>query len=82
MDEELNGAAEKLLEAAHAYYKAMQKKQLAGGCIWLTDKDGAMVVFTRGEFKNQLLRNIETGLPFERSYSFGTTGDGQGGLKP
>lgn len=71
MDNELQSAAEKLLEAAHAYYKIMQKKDLAGGCIWLTDKDGAMVVFTRGEFKNQLLHNIETRLPFERTYSFG-----------
>lgn len=72
MDTELHSAAEKLLEAAHAYYKIMQKKDLAGGCIWLTDKDGAMVVFTRGEFKNQLLHNIETRLPFEQTYSFGT----------
>jgi hypothetical protein len=30
-----------------------------------------MVVFTRGEFKNQLLHNIETRLPFERAYNFG-----------
>lgn len=76
MDNELQSAAEKLLEAAHAYYKIMQKKDLAGGCIWLTDKDGAMVVFTRGEFKNQLLHNIETRLPFERAYSFGAADEG------
>jgi hypothetical protein len=36
-----------------------------------------MVVFTRGEFKNQLMHNIETRLPFEQAYSFGVTGPGQ-----
>lgn len=82
MNEELHGAAEKLLEAAHAYYKVMQKRQLAGGCIWLTDKDGAMVVFTRGEFKNQLMHNIETRLPFERAYSLGVADDGQSPRTP
>lgn len=71
LDEELQAAAETLLESAHAYFKVMQKKHLAGGCIWLTDKDGAMVVFTRGEFKNQLLHNIETRFDVGRAYSFG-----------
>lgn len=71
MDEELGEAAETLLAAAHAYYKVMQKKRIAGGCIWLTDKDGAMVVFTRGEYRQQLLTNIETEFDAPRVYNFG-----------
>lgn len=80
LDEELGEAAETLLAAARAYYKVMQKKRISGGCIWLTDKDGAMVVFTRGEYKNQLLYNIETKFDADRAYNFGMADvDGQSG---
>lgn len=71
MDEELTASAEKLLAVAHEYYGLMRKRGLAGGCIWLTDASGAMIVFTRGEYKDRLLYNIETNMDAKRAYSFG-----------
>lgn len=73
-DIELYECAETLLSAGHAYFKLMNKRGLAGGCIWLTDKDGAMVVFTRGEYRAQLLHNIEMEIDAKRVHQFGTAG--------
>lgn len=72
MDDELKKSAAALLAAGHAYFQEMRKRNLAGGCIWLTDMDGAMVIFTRGEYRDRLLHNIETNLDAERAVSFGT----------
>ncbi len=77
IDKEMGDAAEALLEAAQAYYRVMQKKRLAGGCIWLTDKDGAMVVFTRGEYRHRLLRNIGSEFDAGLIYNFGVAAAGQ-----
>lgn len=71
MDQELKDAAHKLLTECHAYYNLMRRRGLAGGCVWLTDMDGAMVVFTRGEFRHKLLHNIEMELDAKRAISFG-----------
>jgi hypothetical protein len=71
MDGELKEAASRLLAEAHAYFKLMTKRGISGGCIWLTDQDGAMVVFTRGEYRPQLLHNIEMELDAKRVHSFG-----------
>ena len=72
MDDELKASAQALLSAGHAYFNIMRKHGLAGGCIWLTGMDGAMVVFTRGEYREKLLWNIETSLDAKRAVSFGT----------
>lgn len=71
-DAELKAGAQALLDAGHAYFNMMRKRGLAGGCIWLTGMDGAMVIFTRGEYRSRLLDNIETHLDAKRAYSFGT----------
>jgi hypothetical protein len=71
LDQELEASGRALLEAAHAHYEVMRKKGIAGGCIWLCGKDGNMVIFTRGEYRSQLLRNIETEFDAKRMYMFG-----------
>jgi hypothetical protein len=71
-DVELKACGQALLDAAHAYFKLMRKRGLAGGCVWLTAMDGSMVVFTRGEYRDRLLYNIETNFDAKRAYSFGT----------
>ena len=71
-DDELKTKAQTLLDAAHEYYNVMRKRGLAGGCIWLTGMDGALVVFTRGEYRDKLLWNIESALDAKRAMSFGT----------
>lgn len=67
----LGVAAEKLLRAARKYYKEMEKVNLSAGCIWITDKEGAMVIFTRGEYRQRLLINIENELNARTVYNFG-----------
>lgn len=61
-----------LLEAANIYWEIMRKHGLHGGCIWLTAKDGNMVVFTRGEYREQLLKNITTQYDEGRVFQFGS----------
>ena len=71
MDQELQAAAKRLLEECQSYYDLMRKRGLAGGCIWLTGGDGQMVVYTRGEYRSQLLTNIEMEMDAKRTHSFG-----------
>jgi hypothetical protein len=71
LDQELKDAAQRLLDECHAYYNLMRKRGIAGGCVWLTGMRGEMVVFTRGEFRHQLLHNIEMEIDAERVVSFG-----------
>lgn len=71
MDEELAQGAQRLLDECQLYYDLMRKRNLAGGCIWLTGQDGQLVVFTRGEYRQILLRNIETDFDAKRAVSFG-----------
>lgn len=71
IDTELQEAAQRLLDGAYSYFKLMQKRGLSGGCIWLTDIHGAMIIFTRGEYKDRLLYNIETRIDAERVHNFG-----------
>lgn len=71
IDTELEQSAAQLLAAAHAHFNVMRRRGISGGCIWVTDVDGAMVVFTRGEFRDRLLHNIETRFDAEKAYSFG-----------
>lgn len=60
VDPKLKVAADRLLEAAMAYW--VEYKRVTGGSavVWLTDSDGRMVVLTRGEYRRELMRNIET----------------------
>lgn len=59
MDAERYAAAQALLDAAHAFWKACQKEGQYGAVQWLQGTDGALVVFTRGEYKDRLMHNID-----------------------
>lgn len=53
----LEAKAQQLLDAAHEYWKASSR--VAPGAVrWLTGEDGSLVIFTRGEYREELLRNI------------------------
>lgn len=58
MTQELKDAGAELLRAAYAYWKAYQKTLGSGAVIWLEDTDGKLVIFTRGEYRQQLMSNI------------------------
>jgi len=59
MDRERHEAATVLLAAAHAYWKACSRENQTGAIQWLTDTDGALVIFTRGEYRETLMGNID-----------------------
>ena len=67
--EELNKAASKFIEAGAEYWQAAHKSGVSGAVIWLTcEKTGATAFFTRGEYKDIMLQNIENCSP---TFSFG-----------
>lgn len=69
---DLKKAAERLLDAAMAYWKAYAKETGGSAVVWVSDADGRLVVLTRGEYREQLLSNIHR-LPREHEMirSFG-----------
>ncbi len=69
---DLKDASDRLLNAARDYFNIMRKHNLAGGCIWLMSESGELVIFTRGEYKDQLMRQIEMDRKGPQ-YTFGTT---------
>lgn len=63
----LRETAKALLEAAHDHWRAMQKEAGGAAVIWVTDDDGRMVVFTRGEYAGvirEALRQRDPGAPW------------------
>ena len=56
---ELDEACRHLLESAHRFWKLQEKITDSGAVKWVTFHDGSVLVFTRGEYKDQLMRNIE-----------------------
>lgn len=53
-------AGQKLLDAANEFWKACKDEGQYGAVQWLTGSNGELVVFTRGEYKTQLLANINS----------------------
>lgn len=66
--EQLKKCGEDLLNTALEYHRLANINGISGAVIWLTGVDGEMVIVTRGEYKETLLRNIEYRGP---SKSFG-----------
>ncbi len=55
---ELRDRGKDLLEAARAFWEVHHKMGGPRAVVWLAGDDGSLVVFTRGEYKAQLLYNI------------------------
>jgi len=58
---ELDTAARTLLGAAHAYWDMLRRQDESrpNAVIWVEDTSGRLLVFSRGEYRQQLLRNID-----------------------
>jgi hypothetical protein len=56
--DELREAGDRLLIAAQEYWVAAHKAGISGAVIWLEDRDKGLVIFTRGEYRATILRNI------------------------
>ena len=50
--------AEKLMKAAYEYWQECQKIGGPRAVIWLSDTDGKLVVFTRGEYRETIMQNL------------------------
>lgn len=55
---ELMECGQRLLDAALEYRALANKYGVEGSVIWLKGTEGEMVIVTRGEYRDQLLRNI------------------------
>jgi hypothetical protein len=54
----LHQAAEKLLAAAADYWAEYRKTTGGAAVVWLTDGDGRLLIFTRGEYRERLMAGI------------------------
>lgn len=57
--DELNAEAVLFLAAGKRYWEAAHKAGISGAVIWLKDTDGFGCVFTRGEYVQRIVQNIE-----------------------
>lgn len=58
--EQLSECGQRFLEAGYAYWEMCNKiKKLGGAVQWVNNEQGYMAIFTRGEYAQQLVANIE-----------------------
>lgn len=59
MDRARKAAAQKLLDAAYKFWQACNKEGQFGAVQWLQDTNGRVLIFTRGEYRAELLAGVE-----------------------
>lgn len=69
MDEKRQAAGAKLLEAAQDFWNACREEGQHGAVQWLEGSGGELLVYTRGEYRQQLMMNIH-GLPSAKVHFF------------
>jgi len=55
---ELQKAGQNLLQAAHDYFKVYQKELGSSAIVWLEDDSGHFVLFTRSEYKSDIMSRV------------------------
>lgn len=55
---QLHEEAKKFIDAGKSYFEAAHKAGIGGAVIWYEDTNEGLVLFTRGEYRQQLLQNI------------------------
>jgi hypothetical protein len=55
---ELNRVADDFLAAGKRYWEAAHRAGINGAVIWIEDTDGRFVLFTRGEYRETIMRNV------------------------
>ena len=58
MDEKRQATGEKLLAAAKEFWDACHEEGQYGAVQWLEGTRGELLIYTRGEYREQLLGNI------------------------
>lgn len=63
-------AGQELIDAGQKYWEVAHAHGISGAIIWLEDTDGRLFLFTRGEYRDQLLENVDrrgTPVHFQRT---------------
>jgi len=55
-DSELAIKGQALIAAAYDYWECHQKEAGGGAVVWLEDNSGHFVLFTRGEYKEEIMQ--------------------------
>lgn len=71
MDDKRRVAGQRLLDAAHEFWSACHEEGQYGAVQWLTGSSGELVIFTRGEYRERLMMNIDTLPNVEKIHFFG-----------
>ncbi len=58
VDKELLESGKKLIKAARDFWEVHQKACGPRAVVWLKDDAGGLVLFTRGEYKDQIMENV------------------------
>ena len=70
--DELNEIAAEFLAAGRKYWEAAQKAGIRGAVIWVSDTADGFVLFSRGEYRETLMRNIDYMSDNVRHFGAGT----------
>lgn len=68
--EQLHKDAQEFLTAGLKFWEGRAKAGMSGATAWYKDSNKGMVIFTRGEYSDLLVSNIEHQGPI---YSFGSS---------
>ncbi len=64
MGDALKEAAQRLLEEAARYWEVYQRERSRAAVVWLQDEEGRVLIFTRGEYREQLMAEVtKLGVP-------------------
>ena len=59
MDQRRREAGSRLLAAAHEFWTACQIEGQSGAVQWLEGTGGELIIFTRGEYRRQLMAAVD-----------------------
>jgi hypothetical protein len=60
MDKQRQVAGQKLLNTALEFWKACHAEGQDGAVQWLTGSNGELIIFTRMEYRDQLMKNVHS----------------------
>jgi hypothetical protein len=58
MDDKRFAAGQKLLDAAQEFWEACHEQGQYGAIQWLEGTGGELLIYTRGEYRQQLMANV------------------------
>ena len=60
MDEKRRATGQTLIDAAYEFWEACHEEEQYGAVQWLEGTNGELIIFTRGEYREHLMKNICT----------------------